>query len=144
MDLYSHGLSVLMQILEDVDWKLADVQLGQITFNRNKRRSVIWFKNVINDVAYVVDLNICLDNQAQNDSIGIDNKRYSFETPIQSMRKSPIRFMIDRFLLSRRDYIYDYFDEFYTKVFSNDFSELMDKTIEIDGKIYVELSNAIG
>ena len=52
--------------------------------------------------------------------------------------------MIERFVLSRRDYIYDYFDEFYSMVFSNGFSQLMDKTIEIDEKIYVELSNELG
>ena len=142
--MYSHGLSVLMQILYDVGWNLIDARINDVSFNRNDLEVCFGLTNVVNGVENIVDINICLDNQAQHDFVIINEKRYAFETPIQSMRKRPARFMIERFVLSRRDYIYDYFDEFYSMVFSNGFSQLMDKTIEIDEKIYVELSNELG
>ena len=122
MDLYSHGLSVLMQILDDVSWKLLDTLIGDISINRDEVEVRFSLKNFVNGVENIVNIKIRLDNQSQHDCLIINDKRYAFETPIQTLRKKPERFLIDRFLLRRRDYIYDYFDEFYSKVFSNGFS----------------------
>ena len=72
MDLYSHGLSVLMQILYDVGWNLIDARINDVSFNRNDLEVCFGLTNVVNGVENIVDINICLDNQAQHDFVIIN------------------------------------------------------------------------
>ena len=143
MDLYSHGLAVLMQVLFDVVWNLTNLQIEEIEPNITKGEVSFKLINYDKEGNESIELKIRLDNKINFDRIKVDDDVYAFTTPVHSIRRSAITFLINRFIYRRRDYIYDYFDEFYKNVFSNSFSELMDATIELDEKLYLRISSAV-